>query len=303
TLSGSRVEIIGWAFDLLAQHVTLSAGCLEKSLHGFISVREFRPMPIKRYNELRGRTNMHSFVTLGPVARMAVLMLRTLTLLIGVDEPHFARPFESWEPPEDYTGLIAQFDGSLKGSGMKFLAKGADAIEHPVGLAAVDFRSFGFGVDSGYQNTAEYISAAAASRGAYLLQQQGVLIDGKPIKGVWLRGNSSTALKWGVTSRVKSTLALNACLVTVMQMVKCNMPVLGTEYIPAPDNPDPDEMSRVHEKGLTLEQWRAQHPSLSQVPILDLKMETILPLCDPALCIDNEDAFCGFWARARDAFE
>jgi hypothetical protein len=88
-----------------------------------------------------------------------------------------------------------------------------------------------------------------------------------------------------------------------MQMVKCNMPVLGTEYIPAPDNPDPDEMSRLYEKGLTLEQWRAQHPSLSQVPILDLKMESILPLCDPALCIDNEEAFCGFWARAREAFE
>jgi hypothetical protein len=188
TLSGPYVEIIGWAFDLPVQHVTLSAGCLEKSLYGFLSVSEFRPMPIKvlqrlaswgirygqicplmhpftsaLYNELRGRTNMHSMVTLGPIARMAVLMLRVLTLLIGVDEPNFARPFESWEPPADYSGLIAQFDGSLKGSGMKFLAKGADAIEHPVGLAAVDLRSFGFGVDSGFQNTAEYISATAVS--------------------------------------------------------------------------------------------------------------------------------------------
>ncbi|KAJ1408751.1 hypothetical protein B484DRAFT_403421 [Ochromonadaceae sp. CCMP2298] len=96
------------------------------------------------------------------------------------------------------------------------MAEGANATEHPVGLAA------------------------------------GVFIDGKPIKGDCLRGDSSTALKWGVTSRVKSILALNACWVTVMQMVKCNMRILGTEYIPAPDNPDPNEMSRLHAKGLTL---------------------------------------------------
>jgi hypothetical protein len=326
--SGTRVEITGWAFDLLTQHVTLSASCLEKSLHGFLSVNEFQPMPIKvlqrlaswgirygqicplmhpftsaLYNELRGRTNMHSTVTLGPVTRMAVHMLRTLTLLIGVDEPNFARPFESWEPPADYTGLIAQFDGSLAGSGMLFLAKGADQVEHPVGLAALDLLLFRFGVDSGNQNTAEYISATGASRGACKLRERGLLIDGQPIKGVWLRGDSSTALKWGVTSRVKSTLALNACLVSVIQTVKCNMPILGSEYIPAADNLDPDGISRLHETGLTLEQWRDQHPHLHSVPILDLGMESILPLCDPALRIDNEEAFCGFWARARAAFE
>ncbi|KAJ1395038.1 hypothetical protein B484DRAFT_407701 [Ochromonadaceae sp. CCMP2298] len=47
TLSGPHVEIIGWAFDLPAQHVALSAGRLETSLHGFLSVIEFQPMPIK----------------------------------------------------------------------------------------------------------------------------------------------------------------------------------------------------------------------------------------------------------------
>jgi hypothetical protein len=246
---------------------------------------------------------MHYMVTLGPVTRMAVHMLRTLTLLIGVDEPNFARPFESWEPPADYTGLIAQFDGSLAGSGMLFLAKGADRVEHPVGLAAVDLRPLRFGVVSGNQNTAEYISATAASQGACKLRDGGLLIDGKPIKGVWLRGDSSTALKWGVTSRVKSTLALNACLVSVIQTVKRNMPILGSEYIPAADNSDPDGMSRLHEEGLTLEQWRAQHPRLHNVPILDLDMGDIISLSDPAGRIDNEEDFCGFWARARAAVE
>jgi hypothetical protein len=224
TLSCLRLEIVGWAFDLIAQHVTLSASCLEKSLHGFLSINEFQPMPIKAlqrlaswgirygticplmnpftaalYNELRGRTNMHCMVTLNPVSRMAVLMLRTVTLLIGVDEPSFAHPFVSWKPPSSHPrGLITQFDGSLAGSGMLFLAKGADEIEHPVVLAAIDLRSLGFGEDSGYHNTAEYISAAGASRRACILRDSGLLIDGQPIEGTWLRGDSDTALRWGV---------------------------------------------------------------------------------------------------------
>ncbi|KAJ1381279.1 hypothetical protein B484DRAFT_440864, partial [Ochromonadaceae sp. CCMP2298] len=42
-----RLDIIGWLFDLLQRHVTLSAKCLEKALHGLISVNEFLPMRIK----------------------------------------------------------------------------------------------------------------------------------------------------------------------------------------------------------------------------------------------------------------
>jgi hypothetical protein len=88
-----------------------------------------------------------------------------------------------------------------------------------------------------------------------------------------------------------------------MQTVKCNMPILGEEYIPAAENADPDGNSRLHEKGLTLEQWRAQHSRLHNIPILDLKMGAILPFCDPTRRIDSEEAFNAFWARARAAFE
>jgi hypothetical protein len=220
-----------------------------------------------------------------------------------VDEPQFARSFDSWERPTARTGLIAQCDGSLAGGGILFLAASADGTERSVGLAAVDLRTLGFGDDSGFQNTAEYISMTAASRGAVQLRLQGLLIDGEPISGVWLRGDSSTALTWGMKGRVKSTVALNACLVTVMQTVRCNMPIFGGEHVPAAENVDPDEMSRLPAAGESLEQWRAQHPRLHSVPILDLKMGDIISLCDPAGRIDNEGDFCGFWARARAAVE
>ncbi|KAJ1423110.1 hypothetical protein B484DRAFT_398783 [Ochromonadaceae sp. CCMP2298] len=206
---GQRLVVIDWDFDLLAQHVNLSEACLDKSLHGFMSVNEFLPMEIKvlqrlaswgirygmiyplmgpftsaLYNELRGKTNMHCKLTLSPVSRMAVLMLHTLTLLIGVDEPQFARSFDSWERPTARTGLIAQCDGSLAGGGILFLAASADGTERSVGLAAVDLRTLGFGDDSGFQNTVEYISMTAASRDAVELRRQGLLIDNKPISGV-----------------------------------------------------------------------------------------------------------------------
>ncbi|KAJ1426000.1 hypothetical protein B484DRAFT_464363, partial [Ochromonadaceae sp. CCMP2298] len=165
-LSGPRVEIVDWAFDLPAQHVTLSASCLEKSLHGFLSVNEFQPMPIKRAVQRAPGTHQHA-LPYRPVTRMAVLMLRTL----GVDEPQFARSLDSWERPTVGTGLIAQCDGSLSGGGILFLAASADGTERPVGLAAVDLRALGFGDDSGFQNTAEYISMTAASRGAVQLRR------------------------------------------------------------------------------------------------------------------------------------
>jgi hypothetical protein len=149
--SSQRLRVIGWMFDLLNQRVTLSRECLEKALHGFMSVNEFEPLPLKTvqrlaswgvrygtivpfmhsftsclYNEIRGRTNIHSKVTLSKTARVAVHMLRALTLLMGVDEPTFSRPL----PAEDVSGIVVEKDGSLKG--LLFFAREKDGSERLV---------------------------------------------------------------------------------------------------------------------------------------------------------------------------
>ncbi|KAJ1380043.1 hypothetical protein B484DRAFT_462374, partial [Ochromonadaceae sp. CCMP2298] len=119
---GKRLEIIGWLFDLLQQLVTIGQRCLDKALHGFMAVNEFKPIKLKElqrmaswgvrygtinclmhpftsvlFNETRGKTNPFCALTLSPLGRRAVQMMRILTLMIAVDEPAFARPFASWE--------------------------------------------------------------------------------------------------------------------------------------------------------------------------------------------------------------
>ncbi|KAJ1396489.1 hypothetical protein B484DRAFT_407317 [Ochromonadaceae sp. CCMP2298] len=176
------------------------------------------------YNEIRGRTNTHSKVTLSKTARVAVHMLRALTLLMGVDEPTFSRPFESWMPAEDVS--------------------------------------------------------IVAMRGADILRRGGLAIDGKPPRGVLIRGDSTTALTWAVKGRVKSELAVNASIVAVMQSVKLNMPLLGTVYLPKEFNTRTEDISRRFETNLSLRELVDRNPGMAGADILDLEMGLVPPFPD-----------------------
>ncbi|KAJ1405073.1 hypothetical protein B484DRAFT_404565, partial [Ochromonadaceae sp. CCMP2298] len=306
---GKRLEIIG--------------RCLLKALHGYLSVDEYAPMKLKTlqrmaswgvrygeintlmhpftavlYNESRGRTNPHCSITLSSTGRRAVQMLRIITLLIAVDEPSFARPFSSWEIPDKLSGLFGHFDNSLLGLGVYWYILYASGIVRLVGCAAVDIRCLGFGTDASFQNVAEYIAAIAAVRGAKLLRDRGLLIDGAPPKGIWLKGDSMTALSWMDKGRVKSTLAINASMVAVMQSVHSNMPVLGGFHVPAESNPLANEISRIAQSGRNLAELVRVTPELQGVEILDLKMGEVLPLCDPHKEVNSEAAFGAFWTRS-----
>ncbi|KAJ1397738.1 hypothetical protein B484DRAFT_406879, partial [Ochromonadaceae sp. CCMP2298] len=122
---------------------------------------------------LRGRSNRYSTITLSPLARMAVHMLRALTLLMGVDEPNFSRPLDSWVPPTCKTGIVAELDGCLSGLVLLFFAASADGSERLVGVSEVDVRCLGFAEDSGWQNVCEYIATTAATKGASMLSKRG----------------------------------------------------------------------------------------------------------------------------------
>ncbi|KAJ1391532.1 hypothetical protein B484DRAFT_408703 [Ochromonadaceae sp. CCMP2298] len=211
---GRKIELIGWTIDLEKQLVTIGEWCLQRALYGYAMADEFAPMPLKqlqrlaswarRYGEVnrlllpfttalehatRGKTNPHCKVALGARARQAIQMIRVLLLLTATDEGEFARPLDSWvgdQPP--YQGLVAEFDASLSGIGILWFLRAADGSERLLG------------------NVAEYIATTAATRGAKQLANKGLLIDGKPPAGVWLRGDSVTALKWAEEGKGKLTL-------------------------------------------------------------------------------------------------
>ncbi|KAJ1411903.1 hypothetical protein B484DRAFT_455519 [Ochromonadaceae sp. CCMP2298] len=319
-----RMEIIGWLFDLLHQRVTLSAKCLEKALHGLMSVNEFEALPVKTvqrlaswgvrygqicplmhpfvsilYNEMRGMSRKFTTIRLSPLARVAVHMLRALTLLMGVDETNFSRPFESWVVPSTKAGIVVEKDGSLTGLGLLFFAAEADGSRRLVGVSEVDIRSLGFGTDSSLQNTAEYICYIAAIRGADLLRRGGLLINGEPPRGLWLMGDSKSALSWAEKGRVKSERAVNASLACVMQSVKLNMPLLSIDHLPKEVNTSADGISRRAEGSLSLRELVDLDPRIAGADILELGMEPVLALCDPTKSISSPSDLESFWAQAQ----
>ncbi|KAJ1382293.1 hypothetical protein B484DRAFT_461917, partial [Ochromonadaceae sp. CCMP2298] len=214
----------------------------------------------------------------------------------------FARPLDSWvgdQPP--YQGLVAEFDASLRGIGIFWFLRAADGSERLLGVAVLDIQSLGFGADAGNQNVAEYIATTAATRGARLLADEGLLIDGKPPVGVWLRGDSVTALKWAEEGKVKSELALNASMVSTLQTVTARMPVLGTHHLPAERNTNADIISRLAQGKLTLQQAMEQSDVMKGARVIDPRMRDILPFCDPRLVVETEGEFAGFWEGTREA--
>jgi hypothetical protein len=307
--------------------VTIGERCLQRALYGYAVADEFAPMPLKqlqrlaswarRYGEVnrlllpfttalnhatRGKTNPHCKVTLGARARQAIQMIRVLLLLTATDEGEFARPLDSWigdQPP--YQGLVAELDASLRGIGILWFLRAADGSERLLGVAVLDIQSLGFGADAGNQNVAEYIATTAATRGARLLADEGLLIDGKPPVGVWLRGDSVTALRWAEEGKVKSELALNASMVSTLQTVTARMPVLGTHHLPAERNTNADIISRLAQGKLTLQQAMEQSDVMKGARVIDPRMRDILPFCDPRLVVETEGEFAGFWEGTREA--
>ena len=105
-----------------------------------------------------------------------------------------------WPEEADY---VIEFDGSLTGAGILWYARNGDGVEVLLGGAAVDLSPLGFGDDSTYQNTCEFITLVLGIRG---LSALGLTDPEKPVS-VMLRGDSVTALTWAHTERFRSRLA------------------------------------------------------------------------------------------------
>jgi hypothetical protein len=87
-------------------------------------------------------------------ASWAIKMWRAVFYLLIMDEKQYGRQMESFRPrPPQY---IIETDGSLKQVGiiLYIVSKSREAC---IGGAAVGIMDFGFGKDSSFQNTAEYI--------------------------------------------------------------------------------------------------------------------------------------------------
>ena len=113
-------------------------------------------------------------------------------------------------------------------------------VERCLGGGAASIAEFGFGTESRYQNTSEFIGEVV---GMIAL----VKLGGRDA-GVKLRRDSKTALKWGREEKVSGEDALNAAFVMSTLCIQFHLEINDSEFLKGVDNWTTDDLSRSIEK-------------------------------------------------------
>ncbi|KAJ1417340.1 hypothetical protein B484DRAFT_400865, partial [Ochromonadaceae sp. CCMP2298] len=301
---GRRIDAIGYSMDLDQRLLTINERCVERAVGGFMAVDVEKPVPVRtmqclaswasRYakvcvymapfvrmlnNAHRGR-HQHASVRLCTAAKIAVWVMRALLMLTVVDERAFARSFDTWEHFGDEV-VIPRFDASLVGIGVLFYLRRANGAESLLGGAALDIRHLKFGVDSGYQNVAEFLAIIVAIWGVRELGSQGLTVNGRAPRRIALEGDSVSALAWAEKGRVKSDLATNAAIVFVLLGVATEIQVVWGKHVDARSNGRTDHMSRIGEGDKDWAGLFRKYPDLSGMKVLNLEVEELLQLARP----------------------
>jgi hypothetical protein len=162
--------------------------------------------------------------------------------------------------------------------------------ERPVGAVAVDISLLGFGEDSQFQNSAEFIAATIGLLGLILLG-----LDGSAVR---LRGDSMSALCWGAKMNYKGARTANAALVFTLLLVQAEVTVVDFEYLTSNENFKTDDLSRQS----SVEEVVQRCPELKgvqEVRFPPLVLERTLRDCDPRMVLDDDLSFSLLWRRLR----
>ena len=204
-----------------------------------------------------------------------VRLYEALLALTVVKEECFTRSLQSFVHRKPT--LTIRFDGSLSGVGVTWFSRSSDGHETVLGGVAVSLRCLGFGTDTSYQNSAEFIGVVIGIVGA--------LEHGWDTSAIHLRGDSETALKWAEEGRFRSDRVLNAAtLISIIGSVY-EVHIVGTERIKSEQNWLCDGQSRWNGR----ERWRSlmhrvgrNNGHFREMKELEVgHLDTILDICDP----------------------
>jgi hypothetical protein len=161
-------------------------------------------------------------------------------------------------------------------------------------------KDFGFGTYSSFQNTAEYIGTVL---GILALVKMGVRdVD------VLIRGDSTMALVWVTEGCIKCQHTINAAVVVTALYICFDIRPRYSVFLAGLDNQKANLLSRIEEKGITVEQAMIQNGhgdapdnNLRDSPSTDM----LVQMCDPRVQIDEteEDEFTRLWQTVREAME
>ena len=213
--------------------------------------------------------------------------------LVSFDELWYTRRMESFLP--EALEYIVEFDASLSGAGILWLRRQADGTEVALRGGAVSLRGLGFGSDSSFQNSAEYIGCTLGMAGLALLGIRDADIE--------IRGDSVAAFTWAKTERPRGQIVTKASIVFTLLIILFNLEVKRGVHISGVDNWRCDRLSRLEESGRRVSE-ALKGMGMTETGVINLQentqIQTLLACCDPRRGLEGEEVFLGFWREVRD---
>jgi hypothetical protein len=161
---------------------------------------------------------------------------------------------------------------------------------------AVNLTHLGFGVDSSFQNTSEFIGVILGLVAMVSMGVRNVDLE--------LRGDSTAALSWAETEKFHGSNSANAAMVFTLICIAFGFNVRNAIHKPGEQNWRADTLSRLEEKGMSMEEGM-KSIGLEGVPIVRLEENsnamTLLRCCNPLRAVGNEEEFNDFWDEIRGA--
>ena len=223
-------------------------------------------------------------------------MWRVTLALVELNEAQFTRSLDSFR--QQNVEYIVEFDASLTGVGALWYQRNKSNDEISLGAATTDITWLNFGIDSSFQNVAEYIGGLIGLIGLVKLGISNVAVE--------FRGDSLTALSWARKEKSKGTLVSNAAIVFSLICIRFGLNVQDTTHISGDNNWRCYLLSRLMQEKLTIDE------ALCKIERIDTKVidmdntgytSILLRSCDPKNQSENDDEFIYFWTEIQRALD
>ena len=306
---GVKADVIGYTIDLETQMVGVKESNALRSLYGFLMIDVDKPvtrklmerlaswasryavicvylLPFKKtlYHEYQGR--VHPWV-ISEECKLVVRVFRALLLGLETDTKYFGRTIESFRDPNvSKCSVIAEHDASLQGVGCSWYTVDEYGIETLVGYSSWNISCLGYGTDSSYQNTAEFVSG--------ILALMGIVVLGLPRDAVKLRGDSKSSLSWTHARKFRSINAQPAAVVFIIFLSLSGMKLLEPEFLSGENNWRCDELSRWNR----MEELTKRDPRYKSAINAEWDSSEFLGLVGLQQQWKKEQELVAFWSKA-----
>jgi len=323
---GTALVELGYMVDLGKMAVSISQRNLLNALFGFMEIREHElvtfvmierlaswgsryslvcvhmaPMVRLLYAELEGKPRWRKW-KLSKNAKIAIWFFRAFLVLTDVIEGYYCRPLWSLRPLRAWY-WICEFDACPQGLGCVWYQVQPSGEELPIGAASWSISSLGFGEDSSFQNTAEFMAA--------VMSVIGLVRYGGAAEPTLMRGDSKSALSWAEKKRYRGNLAVPAGFLFNYIWIRYKVLLCKCIHLPGELNVACDDLSRIFLENVlgfkarakldvTLpETERKYRHNFSAVGDRSacLHFEEFKAICDPRQVWESESDFGEFWGR------